>query len=459
MLRNEWQDLLHAGAITPGDADLQHRLGVNLDATADRIDAIDPPTRGTVACSGTRVYNVDSFHYHPRHVRLLDRYLLRELFSPFWLGLAIFTSMLLVARILKLMEMVVSRGVPLAQILKLFSYILPAFLEVTVPMALLLAVLVAFGRLSTDSETVALQASGISIYRLMVPVAAFALATAILTFFLSLYVRPWGNSLLRTGLYEIVKARASAGIKAKVFNDEFGGLVVYVDQVEPLVNRLYGVLIADTRDAAAHNTIYARMGILVTNEDAHTLSLRLIDGGIYTTTASSKSYQDTRFTTYDLNLDLNLAVAGLQSQTTDPTEMSWQELHASIADKKSRNEPALAEEVEIQRKFAIPFGCLVFAALGLPLGIRPSRAVHSRGFSVSLVLIFCYYLLLTLGHSLGERGALQPMIASWLPNILLSVVAATLLFRTSQGLTYGQRSLIQQGWRAVRTHLAIRPGK
>jgi lipopolysaccharide export system permease protein len=392
-------------------------------------------------------------------VRLLDRYLLRELFSPFWLGLAIFTSMLLVARILKLMEMVVSRGVPLAQMLKLFSYILPAFLEVTVPMALLLAVLVAFGRLSTDSETIALQASGISIFRLMAPVAAFALATAVLTFFLSLYVRPWGNSLLRTGLYEIVKARASAGIKAKIFNDEFEGLVVYVDQVEPLVNRLYGVLIADTRDASAHNTIYARMGIIVTNEDAHTLSLRLIDGGIYTTTASSKGYQDTRFTTYDLNLDLDLAVAGLQSQTKEPTEMSWHELHESIADKKARNEPALAEEVEIQRKFAIPFGCLVFAALGIPLGIRPSRAVHSRGFSISLVLIFAYYLLLTLGHSLGERGALQPVIASWLPNILLSFVAATLLLRTSQGATYGQRGLIRQGWSTVRTALAAHSRK
>lgn len=392
-------------------------------------------------------------------MRLLDRYLLRELFSPFWLGLAIFTSMLLVARILKLMEMVVSRGVPLTQMVKLFSYILPAFLEVTVPMALLLAVLVAFGRLSTDSETIALQASGVSIYRLMVPVAMFALGTAVLTFFLSLYVRPWGNSLLRTGLYEIVKARASAGIKPKIFNDEFAGLVVYVNRVDPLVNRLHGVLIADTRDSAARNTIYARMGIIVTNEDAHTLSLRLIDGGIYTTTASSKSYQDTRFTTYDLNLDLNLALAGLQSQAKEPTEMSWRELHESIAEKTARHETALAEEVEIQRKFAIPFGCLVFAALGIPLGIRPSRAVHSRGFSVSLVLIFAYYLLLTLGHSLGERGTLRPVLASWLPNILLSFVATGLLLRVSQGATYGQNSLLQRGWSALRTNRASRSRK
>jgi lipopolysaccharide export system permease protein len=392
-------------------------------------------------------------------VRLLDRYLLRELFSPFWLGLAIFTSMLLVARILKLMEMVVSRGVPLTQMLKLFSYILPAFLEVTVPMALLLAVLVAFGRLSTDSETIALQASGVSVFRLTAPVAVFAVATAILTFFLSLYVRPWGNSLLRTGLYEIVKARASAGIRAKVFNDEFAGLVVYVDQVEPLVNRLHGVLIADTRDPATRNTIYARMGFIVTNEDAHTLSLRLIDGGIYTTTSSSKSYQDTRFTTYDLNLDLNLALAGLQSQAKEPTEMSWRELHASIAEKTARHETALAEEVEIQRKFSIPFGCIVFAALGIPLGIRPSRAVHSRGFSVSLVLIFSYYLLLTLGHSLGERGTLRPVIASWLPNILLSFVAAGLFLRAGQGGTFAQTSLAQRGWDALRNRFASDTGK
>ena len=126
-------------------------------------------------------------------MRIINRYILREILVPFGLGLAVFTLILLIARILKLVEMVVNRGVPLLEVLKLFSYILPAFLEVTVPMALLLAVIVAFGRLSSDSEIVALKTSGVSLYQLMRPVALFAVVVYLVALALSLYARPVGQ--------------------------------------------------------------------------------------------------------------------------------------------------------------------------------------------------------------------------------------------------------------------------
>jgi lipopolysaccharide export system permease protein len=360
-------------------------------------------------------------------VRIVDRYILRELAVPFVLGIAVFTSVLLIVRILKLVEMVVNRGVPFLQVLRLFSYILPAFLEVTVPMALLLAILVAFGRLSSDSEVIAMRASGISLYRLLFPVGAFAVTVAVMTLGLSVYVRPWGNFLLRTGLYEIVKARASAGIKPKIFNDDFAGLVIYVDRIDPPGNELHGVLISDMRDPRLHNTVYARSGLVQSREDSHAITLRLYDGGMFSAPTSHDGYQDTRFSTYDITLDLDLALAEMRSRPKDASEMGVAELRRTIAERAKTNEPSFAEQVELHRKFSIPFGCLVFAALGVPLGIQPTRAVHSRGFSVSLLLIFAYYLLLTLGQNLGERGALAPLIAVWLPNLALSLVAVTLL--------------------------------
>ena len=362
-------------------------------------------------------------------MRIVDRYVLRELAIPFVLGLGVFTSVLLIVRILKLIELVVNRGIPFLQVLKLFSYILPAFLEVTVPMALLLAILVAFGRLSSDSEVIAMRASGISLYRLLVPVAAFAAAVSMLTLGLSVYVRPWGNFLLRTGLYEIVKARASAGIKPKVFNGDFAGLVIYVDRIEPPGNQLFGILISDTRDPRLHNTIYAQRGWVQTREDAHALTMRLYDGGVFTGGAADEAYQETHFATYDITLDLDLALAEMQSRPKDPSEMGFGELRRTIAEKQAAEQTSFVEQVELHRKFSIPFGCLVFAALGVPLGIQPTRAVHSRGFSVSLLLIFAYYLLLTLGQNLGERGALSPAVAVWLPNAALSMIAAALLWR------------------------------
>jgi len=239
-------------------------------------------------------------------VRIIDRYITRELFVPFALGIAIFTSILLIARILKLVEMVVNRGVPFLRVLELFSYVLPAFLEVTVPMALLLSILVAFGRLSSDSEIIALQASGIGLDRLAAPVGAFAAVIALLTLVLGVYVRPWGNSRLREGLYAIVKARASAGITEKVFNDDFLGLVIYVDRIEPPGNSLHGILISDTRNSSEQNTVFARYGAIVTSEQTRTLTLRLLDGTIYTAGDAHEGYQQTRFSTYDINLDLDV---------------------------------------------------------------------------------------------------------------------------------------------------------
>lgn len=372
-------------------------------------------------------------------MRIIDRYIARELLIPFGLGLAIFTFILLIARILKLVEMVVNRGVRITQILQLFSYILPAFLEVTVPMALLLAILVALGRLSADSEIIALQASGVGLTRLAVPIGAFAVGTALLTLALSVYVRPWGNNHLRTGLYEILKARASAGITPQVFNDDFKNLVIYVDRIEPPGNTLQGILISDTRDNFLHNTVFAGFGLIVTSEERRALTLRLLDGSIYTASTRPRGgFQTTRFSTYDITLDLDLAVPSHGPQEKDVSEMTLGELRAAIARKDAAHQPSLAERVELQRKWSIPFAALVFAALGIPLGIRQSRSAHSWGFSVSLALIFVYYLLLSLGQSLGERGALPPVVALWLPNILLSILAWVLFVRAGRGAGFSR---------------------
>lgn len=369
---------------------------------------------------------------------------------PFGLGLAVFTLILLIARILKLVEMVVNRGVPLLEVLKLFSYILPAFLEVTVPMALLLGVLVAFGRLSSDSEIIALKTSGVSLYQLLRPVACFAILIYLVALGLSLYARPWGNSLLHSSLYEIAKTRASAGIKEKVFNDDFSGLVIYVDRVEPPGNTLHGILISDTRDSNQRNTVFAQIGILVPNEQLHVLTLRLLGGSIHAFYPNDRSYHRTDFSTYDITLDLNTALANLRPREKDPSEMTYGELQQAIAAKQAGGEPAFSEAVEMHRRFSIPFACLGFAAIGIPLGIQPTRSVRSRGFTLSLALIFLYYLLLTLGESLGERGVLPPGIGMWLPNILLTALALILFVRAARETGVTQPARIERWLSALR---------
>jgi lipopolysaccharide export system permease protein len=380
----------------------------------------------------------------------LQRYFLREVAIPFLYGIGVFTFILLIARMLKLVELVVNRGVPLVEIGKLFTYILPTFLEVTVPMALLLAVLLSFGRLSADSEIVALKTSGISLYQMIVPVLLFTTIVYALSLFLALYARPWGNSRLKAGLYEIAKTRASAGLTERVFNDDFAGLVIYVEHIQPPGDQLGGILIADGRDPNQRNTVLARRGFLVGNEETHTVTLRLLDGSIHTFVPGEKSYHKTDFTVYDVSLNLAAALAKFSEREKDAQEMTLGELRAAIKAKAAAGRPANSELVELHRKFSVPFACLVFGLVGVPLGIQPARAVKSRGFSVSLALIFLYYLLLTAGETMAEKGVLAPVIALWLPNAIFAMLGLGLFAAASREARLALPARLSEGLALLR---------
>lgn len=374
----------------------------------------------------------------------LRRYFLREVVTPFLFGIAVFTFILLTARMLKLVELVVNRGVPVWQIAKVFGYIMPTFLEVTVPMGLLLAVLLSFGRLSADSEIIALKTSGISLYQMMVPVLLFTIVVYVLSFLLAAYARPWGNVGLKTSLYEIAKTRASAGLRERVFNDDFAGLVIYVEHVDPPGDQLSGILIADSRDAAQRNTVTAKRGVLVGDEDTHRVTLRLNDGNIHTFIPGEQSYQKTDFAVYDVTLDLAVALAKFSSGKKTPQELTIGELRTAITETRAAGEPVNELLVEFHRKFSLPFACLVFGLIAVPLGLQPVRAVRSRGFSVSLALLFGYYLLLTAGETVAEKGTVPPIIALWMPNVVFTVLGLSLFVAAARERPWGVAARLGQ---------------
>ena len=387
-------------------------------------------------------------------------YFLREIGVPFLLGIGVFTFILLIARMLKLVELVVNRSVPIFEIAKLFAYILPTFLEVTVPMALLLAVLLSFGRLSADSEIVALKTSGISLYQMIVPVMAFTAMVTVLALLLALYARPWGNTNLKASLYEIAKTRASAGLRERVFNDDFAGLVIYVEHLEPPGDKLDGILISDTRDPNQRNTVLAKSGYLVGNEEAHTITLRLLDGSIHTFLPGERSYHKTDFTTYDVSLNLAVALARFSQREKDAQEMTLGELRADIAQRRSEGRSVNSEMVELHRKFSLPFACLVFGLVGVPLGMQPVRAVRSRSFSVSLALIFVYYLLLTAGEAMAEKGRLPAVVALWIPNVVFLALGTTLFGAAARERQLNVLAPLSQRWatwRRTAGHVATGP--
>ncbi len=364
--------------------------------------------------------------------RILFRYICREVVTPFLLGLLIFTLILLTARILKLVELVVNRGVPVWYMVKIFCYATPAFFEVTVPMAFLLALFWGFGRLSADREITALKSCGLSFYQIALPVGICVAVVLSGTFFLTLYVRPWSNAALKQVLYEVAKTRATAELKEKTFNDAFEGLVIYAEEIQPPGTFLRGVMIADSREQQRKNTIFARSGLVITNEDSHLLTLRLLDGTMHSVEPLSKSYQTTRFSVYDVTLNLATVLAETKKPDRDPQDMSLDELDNAILQKQANQVDCKAERVEWHRRFSLPFACVVFSLIALPLSTQAAWSFRSHGFVVSLSVILVYYLLLTTGETLGKKGVLPPAVALWLPNAVLGAVGLYLFQGAAQ---------------------------
>lgn len=364
----------------------------------------------------------------------LYRYLMKELIPSFFLGLVGFTFILLTGRILQLTELFVNKGIPLASILQLLYFLLPSFLFLTIPMATLLSVLLTFNRLSSDNEITALKASGVSLYQLTPPVLVLSLIAYLASAFISLYVLPRANHASRSLLYQMASSKAHAGVKERVFNDDFTGLVLYVDRVTPKTFQWENVFISDSRNVAEVHTIIAREGVVLSDPQLLTVTLRLKNGAIHKLGNRPDTYQMIDFNTYDLRLDLKTGWREKQGAEKHPAAMSLSELGKAIQALRSKDANAKSYMVKIHEKFSIPFACLVFGIIGIPLGIqsRPAHAGRSMGFAISIGILLVYYLLTNAGTSLAERGILPLKVGMWAPNAIFLGLGIYLLIKAAK---------------------------
>jgi lipopolysaccharide export system permease protein len=354
--------------------------------------------------------------------RILFRYLVSEILPPFFVGLLAFTIILLVGRMLKLVELVVTRGVPLLQIGKLFSLILPTFLEMTVPMAFLLAILLGLGRMSNDQELLAMKASGISPTQILWPAMAIALIIAGATLALTLFARPAANFALKKELYNIAKSRIGTAIREKVFNDDFPKILIYVEEIIPPGNTAQGVLIVDKREKSREDIILGKVARITTDEETNSLGLRLFDGSIYEREQNRPGFSQTRFNIYDFKLDLDELVGPVRQKESGPKEMPLLDLLDSIEAKRGHGNSAIGERMELHQRISFGFVPLIFSLLGVSLTLlpRPSRANRSWGFMLCIFWLMAYYALLSLGKALGDKNILHPIPAVWLPNVTVA---------------------------------------
>jgi lipopolysaccharide export system permease protein len=245
-------------------------------------------------------------------------------------------------------------------------------------------------------------------------------------------VRPWSNAALKQLLYTITKSHASAGLKEKIFNTDFDGLVIYAEDIHPPGTVLQGIMIADDRQTQYRNTIFAERGAVLTSEDQQTLTLRLLDGSIHSLKLPSHAYHTTLFAVYDVTLNLTAVLANAKEPTYKPKEMLFGELLDTLIQSQSETKEERTALIELHRRLSLPFACVVFSLIALSLGTQLGGVLRSHGFALTLGVLFTYYLLLTVGEALGKKAVLPPAIALWLPNIVLGMVGIYLFQRARQ---------------------------
>ena len=365
-------------------------------------------------------------------MKIIDRYILKELFYLFFLSIFIFTIVLMLNKVLQLTELVVNKGVSLATVAKLILFLLPTFLIIIIPISILVASIMTFSRLSTDSELVVLKSSGISLYRLLRPVIILSVAAYLFANFLTIKAQPWGTQSFKNLMFQIVQSKAAINIKERIFNDYFDGLVIYVEEAPMSSKTMKGVFIADSRKADAPQTIIAKEGTLLTDSKSLKVVLRLKDGAIHTLEKKRDSYRLIHFATYDLALDIQKRLSGRKDKEKSPKEMTISDLRNKIQALKEGTKKYNIAMVEYYKKFSLPFACLILGFVGSPLGIVNRRSGRSGGVSISMVVVFFYYILLTMGEGLGDEGKIHPFIAMWFPNLLLSLTGVYLVVKTAK---------------------------
>ncbi|OQY27683.1 MAG: hypothetical protein B6244_09780 [Candidatus Cloacimonetes bacterium 4572_55] len=430
----------------------------------------------------------------------ISRYILKEHFGPLILSLVVLTFILLMNRIFRMIDLIITKGLAIMTVLKLFSLTLPFLLAMTIPMATLIAVVLAFGRLSADNEIMAFKASGVNLFRLIRPVLfAAAFITTGLIYFNDV-ILPETNHKFKNLMIAIHRKHPTLTIEKKVFIDDFDNYRVYITEKDDVTSAIYGVIIHEMgSDHRIARTISAESGKIQFDPQKNAFTIDLFDGETHEADQRDRDkYRVMHFQSYRMNLpidsDLKENVASsrgdrelniramsekisyyreeikkvdfrihkiesliehAQKDSTSRAKNSSppdtllqvsQNIHNPLSQQlqqqrsrlKSLNRSINKYQVEIQKKYALPFACLVFVLIGAPLGVVGRKGV---GILFSFLAFTFYYVCLIGGEELADRDIISSYTAMWTANVTLGGIGLLLLFYSNY-----QRLVIKWEW-------------
>jgi len=417
-------------------------------------------------------------------MKILSRYIIKEFIGPYCFALIFLTFVLMMNQLVLLFNRLIGKGLEASVIGEVFMLSIPFILASTIPMAVLIATMSAIGRLANDNELVAMKACGISPYRIIFAPLAASVVMAILLLQFNERVLPDTNHRLRNLLLDISLKKPTIGIQEGRFVDEFPGYNILAERVDMEKSRLYDITIYDKTNEDEPRTIIAKEGDMRFSADERKLIITLYDGEIHAVDPDSKSkyrrmifknqtlfikgsggkFRRREGPSYRGDREMNTAMLlGEVDETREGMENRKQKLEEDIrfslerlladeppkedfdpflfkmklstyvSDYRAKERGVAQLLVEVHKKYAISFACIVFVMVGIPLRMRFKSGGIGLVITLSMIIIIFYYICLTGGENLADRMVLSPFWAMWTPNIILLGVGLFLLISTAAG--------------------------
>jgi LPS export ABC transporter permease LptF/LPS export ABC transporter permease LptG len=357
---------------------------------------------------------------------ILNRYIFRETLVPSLIALMVLTFLLFSRELGRFLEMIVRQSATPGQIWAISRAIIPYALTYTIPMAVLVGVLTGFGRMSSDSEATAFRAVGISMKRLLMPVMLLGVSAWIVNLVLTVWIAPDMAARLSGLERDMVMRQVSLELKPRVFNERLPNRALYVQESAADGLHWRGILLSDMTNPDSPSVTFARSGALVQDEATRRFQVTLTDGNTHIVSPLTPGrYSFSTFQSNTISVPMPEAIIAREPA---PPQIATRTLWAAVRAGSATYE----ERVEFHRRIALPFACLSFVLIALPLGVSTTRGSKSMGLVLSLMLMLVYYLVFIAGTRIASTAQVSPFFGTWLANIGFTVLGVILLSRADR---------------------------
>lgn len=363
-------------------------------------------------------------------MKILHRYVLKDILFSFMIGFSFFNLILLIGVIFDLTELIFIKRAPLLEVIKLLLFILPSFFNIVIPLSLLFASLLTFGHLSAEGEIMAFLSSGISLFRIEKTLLVFALILSGISFYFSWSITPWCNYQYSQTYEKIIFARPAMQIKEGTIID-LEGKKLYTYHLDSKTNRMERIILYEFMPQG--DFLFPQITIAREGEFEKEV-LKLKEVARYRFGKEHRLTQQGKFDSQSIYLTDQLSQKEREWKRND--ELSLSRISQKIREEKARENPNPEEIRELGTEFhsrtAMPLATILFALIAVPLGITMKRKEKSLSLGVSLIIAVVYYVLFLAAKFLARGELLSPYLAMWLPNILLGIAAVWLTAKSAK---------------------------